>query len=174
MVMDAAPVPLFVTVNVCVALVWPRATEPKACDIGETVIGTAPVPCNVIVCVPTGSVIVIAPVSLPGAVGVKVIEMVQFLPGATELPQVFVSAKFALAAILTGESAAVPLFVNRTEAVPLVALTATEPKVCDVAESVAVWACALGTETAKSRVTAKTARAVRNCEFNFMVTSLAG
>jgi hypothetical protein len=95
---------------------------------------------------------VIAPVSVPGAVGVKVIEMVQFLPAATELPQVFVSAKFALAAILTGESAVVPLFVSRTEAVPLVALTATEPKVCDVAESVAVWAWALGTDIAKSRM----------------------
>ena len=149
---DAVAVPLFVTVNVSAALVWPRATEPKACDVGETVIGAVPVPAKEIVCVSTVSVTVTAPESEPRAVGTKVIEMMQFFPAATEVPQVLVSAKFALATILWIARAAVPPLVSLTELVPLVALTATEPKVCDVAESVTLWACALGTDIAKSKM----------------------
>lgn len=171
--MEAGAVPLFVTVKFSAALVCPRATEPKAWDIGETVIGAVPVPCNVIVCVPTVSVIVIAPVSTPIAVGLKVIEMVQFLPAATEVPQVFVSAKLALAAMLSIARAAVPPFVSLTELVPLVALTATEPKVCEVAESVTLWACALGTDIAKSN-SAIPKNPIPERNFENIKTSLAG
>jgi hypothetical protein len=88
--------------------------------------------------VPSASVIVTAPASVPIAVGVKVIEIVQLLRAASEFPQVLLSAKFVLAEMAIFVSAAVPLFVRRTVVVPLVALTAIEPKVCDVAESVAV------------------------------------
>jgi len=178
--MDAVAFPLFVTVKFSAALVWPSATEPNACDVGETVIGTAPVPCNVIVCVPTLSVMVIAPVSTPVVVGVKVIEMVQLLPaskvpGVPEVRQVFVSAKLVLAAILSIVSAAVPPLVSLTELVPLVALTATEPKVCDVAESVTLWACALGTDTAKSnRAMPRTPKKIVDRCFDIIKTSLAG
>jgi hypothetical protein len=35
---------LFVTVKVFAALVEPRASEPKARDVGETVMGSTPVP----------------------------------------------------------------------------------------------------------------------------------
>lgn len=136
----AAAVPLLVTVSVSTALVDPSATEPNAWDAGEIVIGAAPVPDNEIVCVPRLSVMVTEPVSVPVAVGTKVMEMVQFLPAATEVPQVLASVKLVLAAMLTFASAAVPLLVSLTDAVLLLALTATEPKVCDVAESVAVCA----------------------------------
>jgi hypothetical protein len=136
----AAAVPLLVTVSVSAALVEPSATEPNACDVGDTVIGAVAVPDNEIVCVPKLVITVTEPVSEPRAVGTKVMLMVQFLPAATEDPQVFVWAKFVLAVMSSTVSAAVPLLVSRTDAALLLALTATEPNACDVAESVAVCA----------------------------------
>jgi hypothetical protein len=73
------------------------------------------------------SVIVSVPVRLPAVVGVKVTEMVQFAPAATELPQVCVSAKSPDAAIEVIESAAVPGLVRIVVCAALVV-----PVVCDV------------------------------------------
>jgi hypothetical protein len=136
----AAAVPLLVTVSVSTALIDPSATEPNAWDVGETVIGAVPVPDKEIVCVPRLVVTVTEPVSGPIPVGTKVILIVQFLPGATDVPHVLLSAKFVLGVMLSTGSAVVPLFVSRIDAALLLALTATEPNVCDVAESVAVCA----------------------------------
>jgi len=164
-----ATVPLFVTVNICVALVCPIAKEPNACEVGDTVIGAVPVPVNKIVCLPTPSVIVIIPVNDPMLVGVKVIEMLQLLPAANELVQVVVSVKFALlGAMLMFPSAALPLFVSLTVAALLLALTGTEPKACDVADSVAVWASAPGTEKARSNVTSRTTGDTRDTLLDFI------
>lgn len=169
-------VPMLVTVNVCAAPVCPMAMEPNACEVGETVIGAVPVPDNEILCVPTLSMIVIIPVREPMLVGAKVMEIVQLLPAANELVHVGVSVKFALLeAMLVIASATVPLFVSLTVAGLLRALTGTEPKVCDVADSVAVWASAPGTDKAKSKnVTTRIAMDTRDSLLDFMTTSLTG
>ena len=181
-VIGIATVPLFVTVNVCTALVCPMAMEPNACEVGETVIGAAPVPVNEIVCVPTLSTIVMTPVNELMFVGVKMIEIVQLFPAANEPPvepagiQLVVSVKLALFDDMPViGSATVPLFVSLTVAGLLLALTTTEPKACDVAESVAVWAQALGADKAKStNVTTRIPMDARDSLLDFISTSLTG
>ena len=60
------------------------------------------------------SVNVIAPVSVPAAVGVKVIEMVQLALAARLVPQELVSAKLPEAAMPLIEREAVPVFFKVT------------------------------------------------------------
>lgn len=71
----------------------------------------APVPVTGTTCgLPAAlSLTVTVPLALPETEGVKVTLMVQLAPAATVAPQLFVCAKFALAAILEIVSAAVPL-----------------------------------------------------------------
>ncbi len=177
--------PWLVTVNVLAALVCPMASEPNARDAGETVTGAAPVPVKEIVCVPTLSIIVTFPVSGPITVGVKVIDIVQLLPAAREtgkavVAQLFVAVKFVpvafvlLAPILSIVSAAVPPLVSLTELAPLVALTATDPKVCEVAESVTLWASALGDIAKSNSAMPKSPKKIAERNFENMMTSLAG
>lgn len=175
MLIGIATVPLFVTVNICVALVCPIAIEPNACEVGDTVIGAVPVPVNEIVCVPAPSTTKMSPVSAPMLFGVKVIEMLQLLPFANGLVQVVVAVKFALLGVmLLIVSAAVPLFVSLTVAAPLLALTTTEPNACDVADSVAVWASASGAEKPRSKnETNRTTRDTTGSLLDFITASLA-
>jgi hypothetical protein len=70
--------------------------------------------------------------------------MVHFLPAATEVPQVLLSAKLPLGTILVTLSAAVVLVLVRVTLSPaLVVPTATEPKECEEIDRVTAWACAV-------------------------------
>ena len=83
-----------------------------------------PVPVSAIDCgLPTAlSVIITLPVRVPTAVGVKVTEIVHLAPAITALPQVLVSLKSPLAAILEMFRVAVPVFVSVTTLAALVVL----------------------------------------------------
>lgn len=73
-------------------------------------------PLSVIVCV-VGlalSVMVIVPARAPSAVGVKVIERTQLAPAATDVPQLWVTAKSPLAPMLVMVKGAVPELVRVT------------------------------------------------------------
>jgi hypothetical protein len=76
----------------------------------NTANGPVPVPDNEIICglFPALSLIVIWPVRAPGACGLKITEMEQLEPTATLAPQLFVSEKSPLAAMLEMLSAPVP------------------------------------------------------------------
>jgi hypothetical protein len=63
------------------------------------------------------------PVRLPVAVGLKVILIVQLVPAAKLVPQVFVCAKSPVALILLIDNAAVPLLVKVAVWAALVVLT---------------------------------------------------
>jgi hypothetical protein len=90
------------------------------------------------------SVITTLPVTAPRAVGVIVMVMTQRPPAATEVPQVLVSEKLALATTLLMLRAVVVLvFVSLTVLAALVEPTATLPKETDVADKVTTWACAV-------------------------------
>src|SRR2546425_2794723 len=96
--------PLFISVTAIGRLLVPTVWLPVTVRLGGTSVttGATPVPVRVIVRglpLPL-SVIMIAPVLLPRAVGVKVTLMVQPPPEATLLPQVFVSAKSPRGAML--------------------------------------------------------------------------
>ena len=82
----------------------------------DDVTAAAPVPLNDTVCglAAALSVNVIAPVSVPAAVGVKVTEMVQLALAAKLEPQVLVWAKLPEAAMPLIESAPVPVLVKVT------------------------------------------------------------
>src|SRR2546429_5132135 len=58
---------------------------------------------------------VIAPVRVPVAVGVKVTLMAQLAPAATDVPQVLVCMKSPLATMLVTLSATVPVLVSVTD-----------------------------------------------------------
>ena len=93
LVMLNVAVPLFVRVTVEAVLVVPTAWLLKETLVGERVTpGAVPVPERLTVCVlPLAlSVMLTEAARLPLAEGVKVTLIVQFLPGATELPQLFV------------------------------------------------------------------------------------
>ena len=83
------------------------------------------------------SVIVMVPVRLPAAVGVKVTEIVQLVSGATPSPQAFVSAKSPEMLIEVMASMAFPLFVSVTVCDALVELVACAAKVRLVGDTVA-------------------------------------
>ena len=91
---------------------------PKLRLVGEKLIPGAvvPVPVRATVCgLPVAlSVTVIDPLRAPPAVGVKITEMVQFAPAATEAPHVLVWLKSPLATMLVIDKGAVPVFVSVT------------------------------------------------------------
>ena len=84
-----------------------------------------PVPVREMMCgLPVAlSVMVMAPVLVPVAVGVNVTLMVQLAPAATGVPQVVVWAKSPLGTILVMFSNAVPVFVSVTVRAALVVFT---------------------------------------------------
>jgi hypothetical protein len=119
------PLPEFVRVAVCAALVTPILVLLNVRAVGATpALGIPmPVPLSAAVCVvPVAllelSVTVSVALRLPGAVGVNVTEIVQFAPAAKLLPQVLVSAKspglVPVIATLAIVSDPVPEFVNVT------------------------------------------------------------
>jgi len=84
--------------------------EDEEPDAAPTV-KSSPVPESATVCglFEALSVMLNVPVRFPPAVGVKITLIAQFAFSATELPQVFVSAKSPLATMLETPSAALPL-----------------------------------------------------------------
>src|SRR2546429_7618317 len=93
--------------------------------------GALPVPDGLPVCgLPAAlSVMVIAPVRVPVAVGVKVTLMAQLAPAATDVPQVLVCMKSPLATMLVTLSATVPVLVSVTDCATLVVLRFWLPNV---------------------------------------------
>ncbi len=80
------------------------------------------------------SVIVTVPVKLPVVLGASVTLMAQSAPAASVVPQLFVSVKFALAAILVTVSAAVPVLVSVMSRGSLAVPSSSSPKVRLLAE----------------------------------------
>jgi hypothetical protein len=110
--------PVLVRVTVWVAPV-PRGwlgKERLATDKPAVGVGDVPVPVKKIVCglVEALSVMVIDPVRVPAAVGVKVTEIVQLALAATLAPQSFDSAKSPLTAMLEMLKVSSWLFVKMT------------------------------------------------------------
>jgi hypothetical protein len=99
-----------------------------------------PVPLIEIVCGLPGplSVTETVPLRLPGMLGVKVTLIMQFAPAARVGPQVLVSPKLVLAAILAMLSDAVPELVSVTGDGWLAVPTTSTPKVRLFADKVAV------------------------------------
>src|SRR5256712_666884 len=96
----SAALPVLFSVTVCAALVVFTSWLANVKLVGERLTrGAVPVPVRLTMCgLPAAlSVMVIAPVRVPVAVGVKVTLMVQLAPAATEVPQVLVCAKSPLA-----------------------------------------------------------------------------
>jgi hypothetical protein len=95
-----------------------------------------PVPESATVCgLPLAlSAIVIDPASDPLDFGLKLTLIRQFFPAFSELPQVLVSEKLPLAAMLMPVSVALPLLVRVTALVPLVVPTRWFPKLKLVGE----------------------------------------
>jgi len=107
--------PTLVSVTVLGVLVVPTFVAGKATLVADN-LTSVPTPVKLMV---WGlslalSVIVTLPVRVPMAVGVKVTAMVQLRPIRTELPQVLVSLKSPLAAILVILRVAVPVLVRVT------------------------------------------------------------
>lgn len=96
--------------------------DPTGCELKVTAAGARfaaapePVPVSASVCglLMALSVTVTVPVCVPAAEGVKVTLMAQVAPAATALPQVFVSANCALAAIEVMVRLPLPLLVSMT------------------------------------------------------------
>jgi hypothetical protein len=137
LVMVNAAVPVLVITTVCDALVKFKEIEPNDKLVAENVtgaVGATPVPVNAIVCGEPAalSVIVIAAVFAPLAVGPKCPWMVQFAPTARLVPQVLANtnwdAPVPVTAMLVMVSAAVPVLVMVTVCEPLDCPTVTEPK----------------------------------------------
>ena len=94
MIVRVAPV-LFVSLTPFAALFTPTVTLPKFPLVGENAtVGVVPVPDRVTLCglLEALSVTTTVPAFVPVAVGVKVTEIVQFAPAATEVPHVLVWA----------------------------------------------------------------------------------
>jgi hypothetical protein len=117
---------VLVQVTVCVWLVVNSTVEGKINELGRHTTGSNPSPDNVIVCGLFGalSVMVMAPVRVSIAVGVKVTDMVQLPPPAlTEVPQLLVWSKSPEATMLVTLRAPFPGLVKVTLWEPLVAPT---------------------------------------------------
>src|SRR6266404_4036407 len=124
----SAAFPVLFSVTVCAALVVFSCWLPKLKFVADKLTmdaEAAPVPVRLTDCgLPLAlSVMVIAPVRVPVAVGVNVTLIVQLAPAATEVPQVLVCAYCALAAMLVMLSAALPVFVSVTVCAALVVFT---------------------------------------------------
>lgn len=116
----SAMLPVLVKVTDCAALVKPDNKAGKLSEAGDKLTqGPIPVPVRLTVCVlpvtpPLLSMMVTAPVSEPGARGEKVTVRVQRVPAATLFPQLLVSLKLALVAMLVMLSAAAPVLLKVT------------------------------------------------------------
>jgi len=119
----SATVPALARVTICGALVVFRVTVPKLKLVGERVM-SAPVPVSSTDCgLPVAlSVIVMAPVRVPAAVGVNFTVIVHCNPAAREVPQLFVSEKSPLGTRLVKLRATVPVLVSFTVLDELVVL----------------------------------------------------
>ena len=121
------PLPLLVSVTVLAALVVSNPWLEKVREVGDRLTpgALAPVPVSAIVCgLPTTlSAMVTVPVSVPVAVGVNVTLIVQAAPAASDVPQLFVWPKFALAVIDVMEITVEPILVKVTGCVALVVPT---------------------------------------------------
>src|ERR1035437_10222364 len=129
---SAAP-PVFTSVSIWMALVVPRVWLAKgsAAGLSEIAAGTAsPIPVRLSNCGELAALSekLMVPVRAPGAVGLKVTEMVQLAPAATGEPQVLARAKSPVAAIVDTVSAAVPLLVSVTFTTGLIVPTVWAPK----------------------------------------------
>src|SRR5260370_418094 len=105
------PAPVAVTLNVAV---WPRLTVwLVGCVV---IVGPPPVPVKLAACaLPVAlSVTTRLPVRVPLLLGVKVTYMVHVEPAATPFPQLSVSAKSPVVAMLAICTGAVPLLVSVT------------------------------------------------------------
>jgi hypothetical protein len=121
--------------------------------LGESVTLGLPIPSKFTVCglFPASSVTVIVPARVPVAVGVSVTLIVQLLPTATRAPQVLVSPKSPLAAILAMLREPVPVLFSVSVCAALVAPTGVPPLeatnvamtdvTASVAEEIAVAVC---------------------------------
>lgn len=122
-VMESAAVPVFVSVTDWGALLELTLTDPKVRFSGDKVTSGAsiPVPESAMLCGLPGplSVKISVPVRVPAAVGVKVTATVQVLPEARLLPQLFVSWKSPLAAMLPMVRVPAPVFFNVTSCAAL-------------------------------------------------------
>ena len=101
-------------------LVLPTSWFPKLrVDGARLAIGAMPVPLSEAVCVvpltpPLLSVTVSVPLRVPDAAGVKVRLITQLPLAGTELPQLFVSAKSPITAMLVMVSATAPVLLSVT------------------------------------------------------------
>ena len=136
LVICKATLPVLVIVTYCDAPDVPTASVPNDKFVAESVTGATgatPVPLNAMLCGdPLAlSVIVIAAVCTPVAVGAKCPWIEQFAPTATLAPHVFANTnEDALAPVtpmLVIDSAVVPVFVSVTYCDPLISFTVTEP-----------------------------------------------
>jgi len=117
LVILSGAVPVLVRVTVWGALLLPTRWLPKFKLGGARLTaGSIPVPESVTVCGLPGasSVIVRTPLRAPVAVAVKVTLIVQLPPTVTLSPQLLVSAKSPLAAMLERVSGALPVLLSVT------------------------------------------------------------
>jgi hypothetical protein len=128
-------VPVFVSVTVfdelVVLICWRLNVRLVGDKLTVVVPALAPVPVRPTTCgLPAAlSVIVIVPVCVPVAVGVKVTLIEQFAPAASDAPQVVVSAYWALGTMLVMLRDAVPELVSVTDCAALVVFNAWPAKV---------------------------------------------
>jgi len=138
--------PRLVTVTVFSADIAPTVSLPNASDVALRArigtLGGIPVPRRPIVCgdpLALSAMLIVAALS-PVEGGLKVTEIVQLAPVASEAPQVFVNEKSAgvspLNAMELIDSGAVPVFVTVIDCGADVALTASLPNASDLALNV--------------------------------------
>jgi hypothetical protein len=142
-VIASAVVRLLASVTESGLLVVPTVRLVNVSLLVDKVTALMPVPTRAMVCglLLALSVMVTAPLYAPVAVGLKVTEMVHLAPAETELPQVLVSMKFALATMLVIDSATLPVLVNVTFLMAPVDPFTTLPKLRVVGESATVCPC---------------------------------
>ena len=138
------PVPLFVTVTDWEAPAIPTVVDAKVSDVADSFTAGAaatPVPESETVCGdPLAlSAILNDAVRAPAATGLKVTEMEQFAPAASDVPQVVVLLKSAASVpaieMERDVSDPVPLFVTETDWEALATPTVVEAKVSEVQRS---------------------------------------
>ena len=153
LVIASAVVRLLESVTESGLLVVPTVLLANVSLVTDKVTALTPVPLVAIACGLSLalSVMVTVPLYAPVTVGLKVIEIVHFAPAATELPQVLVCAKFALATTLVTDKAALPVLVNVTFLAALVDPMTAFPNLRLLVESEAVCACAAMLSRANSR-----------------------
>ena len=130
-----------VTFNVNVAA-WPAVMVPEVgeADREKSAAVLEPVPVRLTVCglAAVLSITLKLPVRVPDAVGENVTLIAQFPPTATELPQLFFSAKSPLVEIVAIAKATEPVFVSVTVCAVLVVPTFWLEKVREAGERLAV------------------------------------